>query len=323
MVSLKDITKFNKAFVSNNFNNNDVEAKFPTTKNNAPGCCHWRDTFEPGITKGPTKDYSQIYLGKSSSDDTKNSIANCLDKVAELISAMAESIKHILDSQSGSTGADPTKGCTKEQGAKTRHNAADDLGTDENKNTKKTEKIEKSGETSTSGVTLEQLKAIMPNLSDEKAQQYLPELNKAMEEAGINTPKRQAAFLAQIAHESAELKYFEEIADGSAYEGRTDLGNTEPGDGKRYKGRGPIQLTGRANYKAAGEALGIDLVGNPDRAKDVDVAFRTATWFWNSHNLNSYADQGNFDQITKTVNGGYNGKQSRDAYYEKALSVLS
>jgi predicted chitinase/LysM repeat protein len=172
------------------------------------------------------------------------------------------------------------------------------------------------------GVSLQQLQAIMPNLPSGRAQQMLPYLNTAMKEANINTPRRQAAFLAQLAHESVELRYFEEIASGAAYEGRSDLGNTQPGDGVRFKGRGPIQLTGRSNYRAAGQALGIDLENNPTRAADPDVGFRTAAWFWNSRNLNSYADAGNFDAITLRVNGGYNGKASRDAYYQRALSVL-
>lgn len=174
----------------------------------------------------------------------------------------------------------------------------------------------------TGGVTTAQLRAIMPNLSASRAEQVLPYLNSAMAEAGINTPLRQSAFLAQLAHESCGLVYFEEIASGAAYEGRSDLGNNQPGDGVRFKGRGPIQLTGRSNYRAAGAALGIDLEHNPARAADVDVGFRTAAWFWSSRNLNRYADAGNFDTITYRVNGGYNGKASRDTYYERAKQVL-
>jgi predicted chitinase len=175
----------------------------------------------------------------------------------------------------------------------------------------------------TGGLSLSQLKTIMPNLSDARARQTLPHLNKAMAEAKINTPKRQAAFVAQLAHESGEFRYFEEIASGRAYEGRRDLGNTQPGDGVRFKGRGPIQLTGRSNYRAAGEALGIDLENNPKRAADVDVGFRTAAWFWNSRSLNQYADAGNFREVTRRINGGYNGLASREAYYRRALNVLN
>ncbi|MFY9226068.1 MAG: glycoside hydrolase family 19 protein [Blastocatellia bacterium] len=171
-------------------------------------------------------------------------------------------------------------------------------------------------------ITTEQLRQIMPRLSVDKATTYLPYINEAMKEAEINTPLRQAAFLAQIAHESGELKYFEELASGRAYEGRQDLGNTQPGDGVRFKGRGPIQLTGRANYRSAGAALGVDLENNPDRADDLDIAFRVAAWFWNKRKLSSFADKGNFDAITYRINGGYNGKEDRDKYYRKASKVL-
>lgn len=172
------------------------------------------------------------------------------------------------------------------------------------------------------GVTLQQLRAIMPQLSQAKAEQYLPHLNRAMAEANINTRERKAAFLAQLAHESGQFRYFEELASGRAYEGRRDLGNTQPGDGVRYKGRGPIQITGRANYRAAGRALGIDLENNPRRAADPDVGFRVAAWFWNSRNLNSLADAGNFREITRRINGGFNGLADRQAYHRRALEVL-
>jgi len=175
-------------------------------------------------------------------------------------------------------------------------------------------------------LTLEQLQEIMPYMKKhkEKAEQYLPFLQAAMIEASIDTPLRVAAFLAQLAHESGELKYFEEIASGKAYEGRKDLGNTQPGDGIRFKGRGPIQLTGRFNYEECGKALGVDLVNHPERADDPDIAFRTAAWFWTKRRLNIFADKGGgfFDEITFRVNGGYNGKESRRKYYHKALEVL-
>lgn len=173
-----------------------------------------------------------------------------------------------------------------------------------------------------SGVSVAQLRAIVPTLSAARAEQLLPHLNAAMAEAGINTPLRQAAFIAQLAHESCGLTAFEEFASGAAYEGRRDLGNTQPGDGRRYKGRGPIQLTGRYNYRAAGAALGIDLENNPTRAADIDVGFRVAAWYWNSRSLNRYADARNFDAITYRINGGYNGKAARDNYYRRALQTL-
>ncbi|WP_152622858.1 glycoside hydrolase family 19 protein [Archangium violaceum] len=171
-------------------------------------------------------------------------------------------------------------------------------------------------------ISLEQLKAIMPRVPVAKASEYLGHLNAAMREREITSPKRAAAFLAQLAHESGELRYMEEIASGAAYEGRADLGNTQPGDGKRYKGRGPIQLTGRANYRTAGKALGVALEDNPTRAAEPDVAFRVAAWYWGSRGLNSLADTGNFREITRLINGGYNGMADREAFWAKAKATL-
>ncbi|MFE8599834.1 glycoside hydrolase family 19 protein [Archangium violaceum] len=171
-------------------------------------------------------------------------------------------------------------------------------------------------------LTLEQLRAIMPRLALARAEELLPHLMAAMAEAGITTPRRKAAFLAQLAHESAEFRYFEELASGDAYEGRRDLGNTQPGDGRRYKGRGPIQLTGRNNYRDAGKDLGVDLESKPELAATPAIGFRTAAWFWRTRELNELADAGNFDAITKRINGGYNGKADRDAYHVRAQAAL-
>lgn len=101
----------------------------------------------------------------------------------------------------------------------------------------------------------------------------------ALKEGQINTATRQAAFLVQLAHESGELVYMEEIASGEAYEERKDLGNTQPGDGKRFKGRGPIQFTGRSNNRMAGKALGLDLETHPESVATPEVGFRTSVWF--------------------------------------------
>ncbi len=174
----------------------------------------------------------------------------------------------------------------------------------------------------TDDLTMAQLRAIMPHLPEAKAKDYLPPLNAAMREFEINNPARRAAFLAQLAHESGELRYMEEIASGEAYEGRKDLGNTEPGDGKRFKGRGPIQLTGRSNYRRAGKALGLDLENHPTQAAEPKVGFRVAGWFWKTHDLNRLADEGDFKQITRRINGGYNGMESRIRYHERAVTVL-
>jgi putative chitinase len=171
-------------------------------------------------------------------------------------------------------------------------------------------------------LTDKQLHAIMPNLSKERAAKFLGALNAAMKEYEINTRKRQAAFLAQLAHESGELRYMEEIASGEAYEGRKDLGNTQKGDGKRFKGRGPIQLTGRYNYRRAGEALGLDLEQNPEKVATAEVGTRVAGWFWKTHGLNELADKGDYKEITRRINGGYHGLPNRQTYYRRALDVL-
>lgn len=171
-------------------------------------------------------------------------------------------------------------------------------------------------------VTPEKLVQMSPGLSLEKAREVAPHLNNAMREAGINTPARQAAFIAQLGHESGNFRYSEEIASGRAYEGRRDLGNTQPGDGERFKGRGYIQLTGRANYAAAGRALGLDLVNNPELAARPENAARIAAWYWNSRGLNARADAGDFDGITRAINGGYNGKADRDQRYRAALAAI-
>ena len=172
-------------------------------------------------------------------------------------------------------------------------------------------------------VTDNELQQIMPNLSAAKRKSYLPHLQAAMKEFEITSFAREAAFLAQLAHESAELRYMEEIASGAAYEGRKNLGNTEPGDGKRFKGRGPIQLTGRANYKKYGALLGLDLIANPTQAATPEVGFRIAALFWKLNGLNQLADQGAFITITKRINGGTNGLADRQKYYARAKLVLS
>jgi predicted chitinase len=171
-------------------------------------------------------------------------------------------------------------------------------------------------------VTSAQLKAIMPTLTAERLLAFVGPLNRTMWKHAITTPKRRAAFLAQLAHESDELRFMEELASGLAYEGRNDLGNTEPGDGKRFKGRGPIQLTGRANYRKAGEALGLKLEQNPEMAARPEIGCQIAGWFWQTRKLNALADDGDFAQITRRINGGLNGQKQRDTYYQKALSVL-
>jgi predicted chitinase len=172
-------------------------------------------------------------------------------------------------------------------------------------------------------ITDDELGQIMPNCPAAKRADYLPFIQQAMQEFDITKYLREAAFLAQLAHESAELRYMEEIASGAAYEGRKDLGNTQPGDGKRYKGRGPIQLTGRANYQKYGGLLGLDLINNPTIAATKEVGFRIAGLYWQSHGLNELADRQQFETITRRINGGLNGQADRVMYYNRAKKVLN
>lgn len=172
-------------------------------------------------------------------------------------------------------------------------------------------------------VTDDELRQIMPNCPSARRAEYLPYIQQAMEEFAITSYLREAAFLAQLAHESGELRYMEEIASGAAYEGRKDLGNTQPGDGKRFKGRGPIQLTGRANYKRYGDLLGLDLINNPTIAATPQVGFRIAGQFWKLNGLNELADQQKFETITRRINGGLNGQPDRVKYYQRAKNVLN
>ncbi len=148
-------------------------------------------------------------------------------------------------------------------------------------------------------------------------------LTDAMAEFEINTPARQASFLAQVGHESGRMLYVREIASGKAYEGRKDLGNTQPGDGERFRGRGLIQITGRANYVACMLALDLDCVEHPELLELAVNAARSAAWFWKSHGLNELADAGDQVRVSRRINGGTNGLADRLALFEVARKVLA
>jgi putative chitinase len=167
------------------------------------------------------------------------------------------------------------------------------------------------------------LQAVMTHASPARIALFLAPLVNGMAAAGISLPLQQAHFLAQIAHESGELRYTEELASGNAYEGRADLGNTQPGDGPRFKGRGLIQLTGRANYTSFKNASGVDVVTNPGQiATDPDLAVGISCWYWQTHNLNRLAVGDDVAPITKVVNGGYNGLAERQRYFNRAEFFL-
>lgn len=188
---------------------------------------------------------------------------------------------------------------------------------------------------------------IMPHCSVPRAELLTPHLDSAMQAASIASPQRQAAFLGQLALESGELRWMEEIWGPSPAQLRYErpvingaqaplvtippiplwqrLGNTESGDGKKFKGHGPIQITGRKNHLICGQALGVDLIAHPELAATPEVAFRTATWFWNTHNLNAFADldsEESYKKITLAINGGLNGYDHRVKYWQNARRIL-
>jgi putative chitinase len=150
-----------------------------------------------------------------------------------------------------------------------------------------------------------------------------PVIQAVLADYEITTPLRIAHFLAQICHESAGLRTTEEFADGSAYEERADLGNVEPGDGQRFKGRGLLQLTGRSNYKIYGDALGIDLIQKPEQASDPVTSLKIACLYWKRHDINPLCDGDNLQAVTRKVNGGLNGLDSRADFLAKAKVALS
>ena len=171
-------------------------------------------------------------------------------------------------------------------------------------------------------VTLAQLEDIMP-LARTRAAAFLAPLNAAMLEFGITTPARQASFLSQVGHESGQLRYVRELASGQAYEGRADLGNTQRGDGVRFRGRGLLQVTGRANYAACGKALGLDLLAKPELLEQAANACRSAGWFWQTRGLNFLADAGDQERVTRRINGGTNGLADRLALFAVAKRVMA
>lgn len=178
-------------------------------------------------------------------------------------------------------------------------------------------------------ITTQQLLQIFPNASS-RAGVFVPALNAAMGRYGIVTKLRIAAFIAQIGHESGQLRYVRELG-GDKYLSKYDtgklaerLGNTPEadGDGQLYCGRGLIQITGRANYAECGDALGLDLISHPELLEQPQHAAMSAAWYWSSRGLNSLADKADFLAITKRINGGTNGLADRQALYDRALKVL-
>lgn len=129
-------------------------------------------------------------------------------------------------------------------------------------------------------------------------------------------------FLGQMLHESMGFSRLEEIASGQAYEGRKDLGNTQPGDGVRYKGRGIIQLTGRYNYKKFGNIAGVDLENNPHLAADPSIAVKVATDYWFHQGCQQAAEEGDYKKVTRLINGGYNGMNDREIWRIRSKKLV-
>jgi len=133
---------------------------------------------------------------------------------------------------------------------------------------------------------------------------------------------RLAHFMGQCAHESGGFRYMEEIASGAAYEGRKDLGNIQAGDGRRYKGRGPIQLTGRANYLRVGQAIGIDLETHPEIVAKPSIGLLVGCIYWNERKLNTTADADDLLGLTRAINGGTNGLDDRKVRTARAKALV-
>ena len=202
-------------------------------------------------------------------------------------------------------------------------------------------------------ISKEQLKQIMPSCTAENLEKYVGPLNDTMQRYEINTPLRQAHFLAQVAHESEQLKhvvenlnysqarliqvfprYFRTIEEAApynrqpekianrVYSNRMGNGDEASGEGWKFRGRGLIQLTGKENYKKASDAIGVDFVSNPDLVQGPVYATLTAGWYWDSRELNKPADADNIYKVTKLINGGTIGIESRELYLERAKATL-
>lgn len=204
-------------------------------------------------------------------------------------------------------------------------------------------------------ITATQLKNILFRANEADIEKYLPYLNKFFPLYGIETPDQQAAFIAQIGHESGHLRYVEENLNYSAdalrrvfgkyfptdedarqyayqpekiankvYANRMGNGRPETGDGWKYRGRGLLQITGKSNYRNMGKSIGIDLVTCPGMLIMPEYAVQSACCWWQSHDLNSLCGTGSegFKKITKAINGGYNGLTDRAELWERAKKVL-
>lgn len=171
-------------------------------------------------------------------------------------------------------------------------------------------------------VTLDLLRGMSSRENPQIVAALVDPMNAWLPAVGVTSPPVLAIFLGQAAEETDGFHTLTEYASGAAYEGRRDLGNTQAGDGMRFRGRGIFMITGRANYLAAGHAIGTNLVDHPELAADPAIAVRTACTYWASHDLTPLAAAGDIRAVTRRINGGYNGLADRLAYTGRARRLL-
>lgn len=180
-------------------------------------------------------------------------------------------------------------------------------------------------------ITQKQLLDAVPGLYKARLDEFVASFNMFHAYFGLNTRDRIIHYLAQVFHESGSLRYVEELSSGAQYEGRKDLGNTQKGDGKRFKGRGFIQLTGRKNYQDFynDEWCSDNVVAYPNLVSNFPLNQMVSMWFWDRNNLNDLADLDNgtngediVKKITRKVNGGYNGLDERVKFYQKFKKII-
>jgi putative chitinase len=187
-------------------------------------------------------------------------------------------------------------------------------------------------------LTPEQMQELFPGLTQSQARIYAGHFTDALEKAEINTRARACAFVAQLGHESCDLKFLKELWGPTPaqlrYDVRTDLGNTpeRDGDGRTYLGRGGLQRTGKKNYRRFQEATGIPVLVHPELLERTEYAFQSDALYWTDNNLNRFADElslrgddkdlARFDKITRAINGGYNGRIDRQSRYLVAIASL-
>ena len=251
--------------------------------------------------------------------DKEGNIKSALEKIKESFGGVLKDIGNGFNILRGKQSEDPKKILKKQPEDVTNEQPYSEL-----KPPKSEDSVSSSSSSSGSSPVSTPLTPIVTSKKSTPGGQYgESSLLAAMSRAGIVDPTERAMFLAQMAHESGNFRYDEEIASGQAYEGRSDLGNTQPGDGVRYKGRGYIQLTGRANYRDYGNRLGVDLENNPDLAKDPNIAADIAIAYWKERVDRNAARAGDVRTVTKNINGGLNGLADRQNKFDKYMKEKS